>query len=42
MLDLVAVTPPGGHGSKQVKLGVLACARFWVLPVQPDNKAIHG
>jgi hypothetical protein len=37
----VAVTPPGGHGSKTVSLAVLACPKFSVLPVQPDNKAIH-
>lgn len=37
----IAVTPPGGHGSERLSLAVLACAQFTVLPVQPDNKAIH-
>jgi hypothetical protein len=37
----VAVTPPGAHGSRTVSLRVLACPKFSVLPVQPDNKAIH-
>lgn len=37
----IAVTPPSGHGSKRLSLAVLACAQFSVLPVQPDNKAIH-
>jgi Protein of unknown function (DUF4232) len=37
----VSVTPPGGHGSKRLALAVLACAHFSVLPVQPDNRAIH-
>jgi hypothetical protein len=36
----IAFTPPG-HGSKRVSLSVLACATFSVLPVQPDNKAVH-
>jgi len=37
----VAVTPPGGHGSMSLNLAVLACPKFWVLPVQRGNKAIH-
>jgi hypothetical protein len=37
----VAVTPPGGSGSERVKLSVLACAEFSVLPVQPGDHAIH-
>lgn len=37
----VAVTPPGGHGTRRVNLVVLACSTFSVLPVQPDNKAVH-
>jgi len=37
----IAVTPPSGHGSKRLNLAALACAQFSVLPVQPDNKAVH-
>jgi hypothetical protein len=39
--EAIAVTPPGGHGSKRLTLSVQACPSFSVLPVQPDNKAIH-
>lgn len=37
----VAVTPPGGHGSDRLNMKVQACAKFSVLPVQPDNHAVH-
>lgn len=37
----VAVTPPGGHGSKRLSLNVLACATFAVLPTKPDNNAFQ-
>jgi hypothetical protein len=37
----VAVTPPGGDGFERLSLSVLACAHFSVLPVQPDDHAIH-
>lgn len=37
----IAVTPPGGHGSKRLTLAVLACSHFSVLPVQPDDRAFH-
>ncbi len=37
----VAVTPSGGTGSERLTLPVLACAQFSVLPVQPDDHAIH-
>lgn len=37
----VAVTPPGAVGSDRVSMNVLACGHFAVLPVQPDNRAIH-
>lgn len=36
----ISVTPPGGHGSIRLKLAVLACSNFSVLPVQPDNHAV--
>lgn len=39
--NAIAVTPPGGHGSARLNLAVLACSRFSVLPVQPDNHAVH-
>ncbi len=38
---LVAVTPPGDQGSKRLAMAILACSHFSVLPVQPDNHAIH-
>ena len=37
----IAVTPPGGHGKQRLVIPVQACKQFSVLPVQPDNKAIH-
>ncbi len=37
----IAVTPPAGHGKQRLVIPVQACKRFAVLPVQPDNKAIH-
>jgi Protein of unknown function (DUF4232) len=37
----IAITPPGGHGAARLKLSVLACSHFTVLPVQPDNHALH-
>lgn len=37
----IAVTPPGGHGSDRLSMRVQACAKFSVLPVQPDNHAVH-
>jgi Protein of unknown function (DUF4232) len=37
----ISITPPGGHGSMRLDMAVLACAHFSVLPVQPDNHAIH-
>jgi hypothetical protein len=37
----IAVTPPGGHGSARLNLKVQACPKFSILPVQPDDKAIH-
>ncbi len=37
----ISVTPPGGHGTNRLSISIQACARFSVLPVQPDNKAIH-
>jgi hypothetical protein len=30
-----------GLGSVRLKMAVQACSRFSVLPVQPDNHAIH-
>ncbi len=35
----IGVTPPGAHGSTRLKMVVLACSHFSVLPVQPDNHA---
>lgn len=37
----IAVRPPGANGSKRLRMAVLACARFSVLPVQPRDHAIH-
>jgi len=37
----ISVMPPGGHGSAKLNIRVLACSKFSVLPVQPDNRAIH-
>ncbi len=36
----ISVTPPGGNGSMRLKMAVLACSHFSVLPVQPDNHAV--
>jgi hypothetical protein len=36
----IAVGAPGGHGVDRLRLSVLACPRFAVLPVQPGDKAI--
>lgn len=37
----ITITPPGGHGSARLKIAVLACSQFAVLPVQHDNRAVH-
>jgi hypothetical protein len=37
----VAVTPPGGHGSERLTMKVPACLTFSVLPVEPNNRAMH-
>jgi hypothetical protein len=37
----IAVTPPGGHRADRLNMKVQACSKFAVLPLQPDDHAIH-